>query len=58
MVDEITDGVMDELTGEVVWDLNISAGGVKGKEIGYTVKYPKNASISLKRYRTVSAAYF
>ena len=57
-VDEISDGIQDELTGEVVWNLGIASGGVEGKEIGYTVKYPKNTNITMKRYRTVSAAYF
>ncbi len=58
LVDEISEGEQDALTGEVKWKLDIPPAGVQGKEIGYTVKYPKNANITLKRYRTVSAAYF
>lgn len=57
-VDEISEGMQDEHTGEVVWGLNIASGDVKGREIGYTVKYPKNASVSLKRYRKVDAYKF
>ena len=57
-VDELTYGKMDELSGEVLWNLTVSPGDVQGKEIGYSVKYPKNASITMKRYRTVSAPSF
>jgi len=57
-VDEISEGTQDELTGEVVWNLSIPSGDVEGKEIGYTVKYPKNAKVTMKRFRTVSAPSF
>jgi uncharacterized protein (TIGR02231 family) len=57
-VDELSEGVQDELTGEVVWDLNIASDAVQGKEIGYTVKYPKNSNVTLKRYRKVDAYKF
>jgi uncharacterized protein (TIGR02231 family) len=57
-VDEISEGTKDELTGEVVWNLTISSGGVQSKEIGYTVKYPKNANVTMKRFRTISAPSF
>ena len=58
LVDELSDGIQDELTGEVEWNLKVSSGGVQGKEIGYTVRYPKNANITLKRYRTVKSPRF
>lgn len=57
-VDELSDGEKDEETGEVKWGLTVASGQVVGKEIGYTVKYPKNAKITVKRYRTVSAPSF
>ena len=58
LVDELSNGVQDELTGEVEWNLKVSSGGVQGKEIGYTVRYPKNANITMKRYRTVKSPRF
>ncbi len=58
VVDQLSDGIKDDLTGEVTWELNIPSGGVQGKEIGYTVKYPKDANVTLKRYRTVNAYMF
>lgn len=57
-VDQLSSGIQDELTGEVVWDLSIAPSNVATKEIGYTVKYPKDANVTLKRYRTVSAYKF
>jgi len=57
-IDELSDGKNDLETGEVSWKLNVSSGQVQAKEIGYTVKYPKNATITLQRYRTVSCPSF
>lgn len=56
--DEISGGLKSEETGEVKWRLNISPSGVVTKEIGYTVKYPKNMIIQVQRYRTVSCPSF
>lgn len=57
-VDQLSNGIMDALTGEVVWEMTISNGAVEGREIGYTVKYPKDSQITLKRFRSVSAYKF
>ncbi len=57
-VDELSAGVQDLLTGEVVWNLGIPPAGVQSKDLGYTVKYPKNTNITIQRYRTVSAPSF
>ena len=58
IVDELSGGTQDELTGEITWRMTIPSSGVKGKEIGYTVRYPKNAQITLKKFRTVSSPSF
>lgn len=57
-VDQLTEGIMDALTGEVVWETTVASGSVEDREIGYTVKYPKDSQITLKRFRTVSAYKF
>lgn len=57
-VDQLSGGMQDALTGEVVWESNLGSGSVFSKEIGYTVKYPKDVQITLKRYRSVSAYKF
>lgn len=57
-VDELSGAVSDAETGEVHWRYTIQPGEVKTLEIGYTVKYPKDASITIQRYRTVSCPSF
>lgn len=56
--DEVSDGEKNDENGEVSWRLNVAAGNVVNKEIGYTVKYPKNMRIEVQRYRTVSCPSF
>lgn len=57
-VDEISEGAQNEETGEVMWRLKLDAGQVGSKEIGYSVKYPKNMHVTVRRFRTVSAPSF
>lgn len=58
LTDEIAGGVKNDETGEVSWRLNVPVGGVVAKEIGYTVKYPKNMVVTVQRFRTVSCPSF
>ncbi len=57
-VDELTMGKKDNETGEVKWEMNLQPAETKSVEIGYTVKYPKDAAVVLQKYRTVSRAKF
>jgi hypothetical protein len=57
-IDELSSGDYLEETGEVVWGLKINPGDVTGKELGYTVKYPKNSNVVVQRFRTVSCPSF
>lgn len=57
-VDNVSEGKTDAETGEVKWEFVIQPADVKSVEIGYTVKYPKDANITLQRFRTVSAPSF
>ncbi len=57
-VDELSNGKNDIETGEVSWKLNVSSSQVQNREIGYTVKYPKNSNITIQRFRTVSCPSF
>lgn len=56
--DELSGGIRDLETGEVKWELVLQAGETKALELGYTVKYPKDASVSVQRFRTISAPSF
>lgn len=58
IVDELTNGDHDEETGEVMWRLRAQSGETESKQIGYTVKYPKNSRVSVKTFRTISCPSF
>jgi hypothetical protein len=57
-VDNVSGGVTDAETGEVSWKYDLKPSDVKNAEIGYTVKYPKDANITMQRFRTVSCPSF
>lgn len=56
--DQISNGEKNDETGEVKWRVNVVAGNVVSREIGYTVKYPKNMRVEVQRFRTVSCPSF
>lgn len=56
--DELSGSEKDVETGEVIWKMDIQPSGVQSKELGYTVKYPKNMNVSVSRYRMRSAYKF
>ncbi len=56
--DEISEGVYNETTGKIVWDVNLQPGEVKSYKIGFTIKYPKNKKIQVRKYRSVAAPKF
>lgn len=57
-VDNLSGKTQDPETGEVKWNLTIQPNEVKNVEIGYTVKYPKDAKITLVSFKTVSCPSF
>jgi uncharacterized protein (TIGR02231 family) len=57
-VDNVSEGKTNAETGEVSWQYVIQPAEVKSTEIGYTVKYPKDANITIQRFRTVSCPSF
>ena len=57
-VDNVSEGKTNAETGEVSWQFVIQPAEVKSTEIGYTVKYPKDANITIQRFRTVSCPSF
>lgn len=56
--DEISNGSKDIITGEVKWEITLQPGETKNIEIGYSVKYPKDAQIKIQRFRTISCPSF
>lgn len=57
-VNEITDAEYDESTGELLWNVKLDPGEAKKFTVSFTIKYPKEKRIQVKKYRTVSAPSF
>ncbi len=57
-VETIGIGKKNDLTGEVSYMITLQPGETANLEIGYSVKYPKNAKISTKTFRTISCPSF
>ena len=57
-VDELSGQTQNPETGEVTWKITLQPGEVKNVQIGYTVKYPKDAKITIQSFRTVSCPAF
>ena len=57
-VDQLSGSTQHPETGEVKWKVQAQPNEVKNIEIGYSVKYPKDAKISLVSFRTVSCPSF
>lgn len=57
-INEISDAKYDETTGELIWKVKLSPGEAKKYTLSFTIKYPKDKKIQVKKYRTVSAPSF
>lgn len=57
-VEALSDGKKDDATGEVKWMITLQPGESKSVQIGYNVRYPKNAKIQMKTFRTISCPSF
>lgn len=57
-VETIGSGKKNDLTGEVNYFITLQPGETINLELGYSVKYPKNAKISTRTYRTISCPSF
>ncbi len=57
-VDELSNAQYDEATGELQWNINAEPGEAQNYKIAFTIKYPKDKHIQVKKFRTVSAPSF
>ncbi|HOY31952.1 MAG TPA: DUF4139 domain-containing protein [Bacteroidales bacterium] len=57
-IDEISGAEHNPLTGFLKWNFSIDPGKVLSLKTGYTVKYPKNYSIPMKKMRAQSCPSF
>jgi proline racemase len=44
----LSEGVLEESTGIVTWQLSLAAGEMKEIEVKYTVKYPKGSRVYIE----------
>ncbi len=57
-IDEISGASYNELTGQLSWLVGLNPGESKSIKIAFTLKYPKDKVIQVKKYRTISAPSF
>ena len=57
-INEISDAKYNETTGKLTWLLNLNPGESKSYQISFTIKYPKDKTIRVKKYRTISCPSF
>lgn len=57
-VNEISEASMNEETGILIWKVVLKPGEQKSYKVSFTVKYPKDKNITVKKYRTLSAPSF
>ncbi len=55
---ELSKGELNALTGKINWTVTIEANATKKIVLSYSVKYPRNKSLQVKKYRTISAPSF
>ncbi len=58
VAEQTSNAKRDLETGEVRWELSIQPNEAKTVDIGYSVKYPKDAQVTIAKFRTISAPSF
>ena len=57
-VDEISEALMSEETGILIWKVRLKPGEQKKYKVSFTIKYPKDKNIQVKKFRTISCPSF
>lgn len=57
-INETSAASYNETTGKLTWLLNLKPGESKSYQLSFTIKYPKDKTIRVKKYRTISAPSF
>lgn len=56
--DEISEAIYNEATGKLMWKVTLAPSEVKTYKLGFTLKYPKDKKIQVRKYRSVAAPNF
>ena len=57
-VDETSFADFNETTGKLVWKVKLQPGETKSYKLGFTIKYPKDRKIQVRKFRTVYCPSF
>jgi uncharacterized protein (TIGR02231 family) len=56
--ENISGATQDASSGKLVWKANLAAGASSTYTLAFSVKYPKNKDVSIRRFKTVSCPDF
>jgi uncharacterized protein (TIGR02231 family) len=56
--DDLSGAQLDAPTGKLVWKTSLVAGSATTYKLGFSVKYPKNKAVQVRKYRTISCPDF
>ncbi len=57
-INDISAAIYNETSGKLSWLINLKPGETKSYQISFTIKYPKDKNIRVKKFRTISAPSF
>lgn len=57
-INETSEGLHNETTGKLTWLVQLKPGESKKFNLSFTIKYPKDKQIRVKKFRTISAPSF
>jgi len=57
-VNEVSNANYNEENGILDWDVNLQPGEAKKYKVSFTIKYPKNRTIQVQKFRTISCPSF
>jgi uncharacterized protein (TIGR02231 family) len=55
---DVSKGEVEPLTGKVKWTMVLGANETKKLNLSYSIKYPRNKTLKIKKYRTISCPSF
>ena len=57
-VNDISEANYNEENGILFWNVSLKPGDALKYKISFTIKYPKNKSVQVQKYRTISCPSF
>jgi uncharacterized protein (TIGR02231 family) len=56
--DDLSGAQLDAPTGKLVWKAGLGAGSATTYKLGFSVKYPKNKAVQVRKFKTISCPSF